>query len=135
MSTHVNPSSDKKNGTTPPPPPGAKTDAKHEASAKPHDSAANPGTAAPDTKVHGSLAPTNAAAATTTAGDGAPAGETEEEKAKRVARKIYIVVGTVQEFKNAAEAEKFLNSGANVPADYSVIQGNKIERKTKVALR
>lgn len=57
-----------------------------------------------------------------------------DEKKKREGRKVYIVVGEIKEFKNKAEAEKFLNT-AEAPTDFTVVVGNKIEKKQKVSLR
>lgn len=60
--------------------------------------------------------------------------EAEAEAAKK-SRKVYIVVGTVLEFGNAAAAEKFLNQDASAPKDFTVIKGSKIEKKQKTSLR
>jgi hypothetical protein len=58
-----------------------------------------------------------------------------EADAERKARKIFIVTGTVREFKNAREAEKFLNGDQSAPSDYTVIKGTKTEKKQKISLR
>lgn len=128
--THSNGSKDSK-AQTPPPVPAATKAA--DASKTPSDGKPNPGTAAPDAKVHGSLdAKTDESKADQSKGVGAP--ETEK-KARVVARRVYLVVGEILEFENAAAAEKFLNTDASAPTDYSVIKGLKIERKNKVSLR
>ncbi len=76
----------------------------------------------------GSSARTEGAAPTTRT-NGTP-----EEKT-RISRKVYICTGDVREFKNAAEAEKFLNTDPNAPKEFAVIKGTKIEKKQKVSLR
>lgn len=45
------------------------------------------------------------------------------------------MVGKVHEFKNAAEAEKFLNKDPSAPKEFVVIKGKKVEKKAKVSLR
>jgi hypothetical protein len=62
------------------------------------------------------------------------AGETEETT-KRTPKKIYVVAGSIYEFANAREAEKFLNTDNRAPRDYTVIKGNAVEQKKKVSLR
>ncbi len=53
----------------------------------------------------------------------------------RVSRKVYIVTGDIREFKNAAEAERFLNADENAPREFAVIKGLRVEKKQKVSLR
>lgn len=56
------------------------------------------------------------------------------DKKARTGRKVYIVVGSIHEFGNTAEAEKFLNASAAI-GDFTVIRGNKVEKKQKISLR
>lgn len=82
--------------------------------------------------------PTPAAASSKPTDNRPPAGElgntNAADKPKRERQKVHIVVGEVKEFKNKAEAEKFLNS-AEAPKDFIVITGHKVEKKQKVSLR
>ena len=65
-----------------------------------------------------------------------PAGAAPDAaKVERIAKKIYIVEGTVHEFANAKEAEKYLNTDPAAPAAYKVIKGNLIEQRKKISLR
>jgi hypothetical protein len=61
--------------------------------------------------------------------------EVDGEKKNRVSRRVYIVEGAIREFKNAAEAEKFLNTDAAAPKEFAVIKGIRVEKKQKVSLR
>ena len=56
---------------------------------------------------------------------------------KKARQRVYIVVGAVHEFTNAAAAEKFLNQDPNAPVDttYQVIKGKMVQGKAKVSLR
>ena len=98
----------------------ASTDAKPAAAATPkEDKAAAPAAASTDAK---------------TDAEGSADAETDAEKKER--QKVYIVVGEVREFKNAGEAEKFLNKDPAAPkGDFTVIKGKKVEKKAKVSLR
>jgi hypothetical protein len=58
----------------------------------------------------------------------------DNEKKTKQSRKVYIVVGEIHEFKNAREAEKYLNS-VDAPSHYDVIKGNVVDRKQKISLR
>lgn len=75
-----------------------------------------------------------AAAKNNTQDDDKDDGSDEGETKTRQSRKVYIVTGETKEFKNAAEAEKFLNSDG-APRDFTVIKGLKVEKKQKVSLR
>lgn len=66
--------------------------------------------------------------------EGVPVSDTDAEPKER--QKVYIIVGEVHEFKNPAEAEKYLNKDPAAPKEnYTVIKGKKVERKAKVSLR
>ncbi len=58
-----------------------------------------------------------------------------EEAIALKSRKVYIITGPVLEFKNAAEAEKFLNGDPTAPTDFTVIKGQKVVKKQKTSLR
>lgn len=96
-----------------------------------------PQTQKDDKKHNGAPAPAKTEAAKPEAKTEAakPAEKTEGEAPKRESRKVYIVVGEIREFKNAAEAEKFLNTDPTAPKDFAVIKGLKVEKKQKVSLR
>ena len=84
-----------------------------------------------------------AAAPATTAAPAAPAAPAATDAAAPAAtdaepkerQRVYIVVGQVHEFKNASEAEKFLNKDPSAPKEFVVIKGKKVEKKAKVSLR
>lgn len=82
-------------------------------------------------------APTPAASPATDAAapatDAAATAATDAEPKER--QRVYIVVGTIHEFKNASEAEKFLNKDPAAPKEFVVIKGKKVEKKAKVSLR
>ena len=64
----------------------------------------------------------------------------DKKKAPRVAKQVFVIYAPVmvaldvtatpviKEFKNRAEAEKWLNTDATAPKDFTVIIGNKLER-------
>jgi hypothetical protein len=109
-----------KKASTPPPPPAS--------DAKATDAKATTTAPASTTPT-----PTPAAATDGTPNSNNPPAVDTEPKERQ---KVYIVVGEVHEFKNASEAEKFLNKDAAAPqGDYTVIKGKKVERKAKVSLR
>lgn len=78
-------------------------------------------------------APAATDAADPAATDAAAPAATDAEPKER--QRVYIVVGQVHEFKNASEAEKFLNKDPAAPKDFVVIKGKKVEKKAKVSLR
>jgi hypothetical protein len=79
--------------------------------------------------------PEVAASAASNGTDGSATGASPDAEPKE-RQKVYIVVGEVHEFKNASEAEKFLNKDAAAPlGDFTVIKGKKVEKKAKVSLR
>jgi hypothetical protein len=85
-----------------------------------------------DTKATNSNTAKPPVAATETAGAGAaPA----EEKEKRASRKVYIVVGSVLEFKSVVDAEKFLNTDPGAPTEFTVIRGAAVAQKQCFSLR
>ena len=95
-------------------------------------------------KTHGAIAQaptpvktadTKAAIKTDTKTENKAEAKTDDAEAKRTARKVYIVTGDIREFKNAAEAEKFLNADPSAPKEFTVIKGLKVEKKQKVSLR
>lgn len=81
--------------------------------------------------------PADAGASNTTAA-GAANGTTdssEDTRKKRESkRKVFVVVGEVKEFDSIAQAEKYLNSD-EAPKDYTVLQGTRARKSTKVSLR
>lgn len=100
--------------------------------------AATPPTATPKTDVPPKTegAKTEAAPPATTGTEGAPTDAGAAAAEPKVGQKVYIVVGEVHEFKNASEAEKFLNKSDDAPkGDFTVIKGKKVEKKAKVSLR
>jgi hypothetical protein len=67
-------------------------------------------------------------------GDDADADDDETKPgAKRIPKKVFIVIGTIHEFKNTREAEAFLN-GEHAPPEFRVLKGNELVRRQKVAL-
>lgn len=109
---------DKKTTTDKAPPPPAAADK------APAAAAAAPATPA---------APAATDAAAPAATDAAAPAATDAEPKER--QRVYIVGGQVHEFKNASEAEKFLNKDPAAPKDFVVIKGKKVEKKAKVSLR
>lgn len=113
----------------------AKNSDKKASDAKSPDAKA--GTAAPPTKADAS-ASTGATVPVVDKAEGVlpDTSETAEEEEKKERQKVYIIVGQVREFKNPAEAEKFLNKDPAAPkGDYVVIKGKQVVRKAKVSLR
>ncbi len=84
---------------------------------------------------NGAVAKPAAPASTTSTAAAAQAAVPEKEK--RTQRKVFIVTGQVHEFKNTAEAEKFLNGGGSETpqGEFTVIKGTAVEKKQKVSLR
>jgi hypothetical protein len=68
--------------------------------------------------------------------NGAAAGAAMPDKKKRESkRKVFVVVGTVQEFETIVQAEKYLN-GPEAPAgEYTVLQGARSRTSKRVSLR
>lgn len=100
-----------------------------------------PATTNNNTALSGALAANAAAAAKVAAKTAPPTTEKdnddEEGKKTRTSKKIFIVTGTVHEFKNAAEAEKFLNSdeAEGLASNFTVIKGLSVPKTHKVSLR
>jgi hypothetical protein len=83
-----------------------------------------------------SLGVAAAAAATSTAGNKTPDNVTtdNEPKKRESKRKVFVVTGTVTEFDSIVQAEKFLNS-TDAPQEYTVLQGTRGRKSTRVSLR
>lgn len=66
--------------------------------------------------------------------DGAAAASTDGKKKRESKRKVFVVIGEVKEFESIVQAEKFLNS-PDAPENYTVLQGMRTRRSTRVSLR
>lgn len=92
------------------------------------------GNPTPPVSAAGTKPPTIAAGATTppAAGSATP----EAPKTPRVSRsRVFIIQGTVTEFKNAGEAMTFLNTDPTAPKEFTAIKGTRIEKKQQVSLK
>lgn len=76
--------------------------------------------------------PADKPANATPANDATPTGD--GKKKREAKRKVFVVVGTVTEFDSIVQAEKFLN-GPEAPETYTVLQGMRTRKSTKVSLR
>ena len=67
--------------------------------------------------------------------NGAAAGPAADKKKRESKSKVFVIVGTVQEFESVVQAEKFLN-GPEAPAgEYVVLKGARTRTSKKVSLR